>query len=96
MKGRYDPAKREFGEISSLLDSAFYPFATGKKEFSFLAVVDRGGKYALAPMPSVGAAANETLFALSSMIDRIPKKQEKLRKKILHLQQRITAALDIE
>lgn len=96
MKGKYDPAKREFGEINALIDSAFFPIATGKKEFSFIAVVDRGGKYALAPMPSIGAAAKETLFALSSMIDRIPRKQEKLRKKILYLQKRITSALDMD
>ena len=96
MKGKFDPGKREYGEINALLDSAFYPFASGKKEFVFLAVVDRGGKYALAPMPGIGAAAKETLFALSTMIDRIPKKQEKLRKKILFLQQKITTALDMD
>ena len=44
----------------------------------------------------IGAAAKETLFALSTMIDRIPKKQEKLRKKILFLQQKITTALDMD
>ena len=96
IKGKYDPAKREYGEISALLDSAFMPFATGKKEFSFLAVVDRGGRYSVAPIPGLGAAAKETLFSLSSMIDRIPKKQEKLRKKILYLQQRTTSALDMD
>ncbi|MBO8436027.1 MAG: ATP-dependent RNA helicase [Spirochaetes bacterium] len=96
IKGKFDPARREFGEIEALLDCAFMPFATGKKEFSFLAVVDRGGKYSLAPMPSIGASAKETLFSLSSMIDRIPRKQERLRKKILKLQQRITTALDMD
>ena len=96
MKGKFDPAKREYGEINALIDSAFTPFVSGKKEFSFLAVVDRGGRYSLAPMPSIGGAAKETLFALSSMIDRIPRKQEKLRKKILYLQQRITTALDMD
>ena len=96
IKGKFDPSRREFGEIEALLDSAFMPFVTGKKEFSFLAVVDRGGKYSLAPMPSIGGAAKETLFSLSSMIDRIPRKQERLRKKILKLQQIITTALDMD
>ena len=96
IKGKFDPARREYGEINALLDSAFFPMISGKKEFSFLAITDRGGKYSLSPMPSIGAAAKETLFALSSMIDRIPKKQEKLRKKILYLQQRITTALDMD
>ena len=96
MKGKFDPSDRQFGEISALLDSAFVPITSGKKEFSFLAIMDRGGKYSLAPMPSIGSAAKETLFALSSMIDRIPKKQQKLREKILHLQQRITTALDMD
>ena len=59
-------------------------------------IVDRGGKYSAAPMPSIGAAAKETLFSLSSMIDRIPRKQQKLREKILHMQQRITTALDMD
>ena len=96
IKGKFEPARREYGEINALLDSAFIPIVSGKKEFSFLAVTDRGGKYSLSPMPSIGAAAKETLFSLSSMIDRIPKKQEKLRKKILYLQQRITTALDMD
>ena len=96
IKGRFSPDKREFGEISSLLDSVFMPFVAGKKEFAFLAVVDRGGRYSLAPMPSIGSAAKETLFALSSMIDRIPKKQQKLRARILALQNSITKALDMD
>ena len=96
MKGKYNPADRQYGEINALLDSAFFPFVSGKKEFSFLAITDRGGKYSLSPMPSIGAAAKETLFSLSTMLDRIPRKQEKLRKKILYLQQRITSALDMD
>ena len=96
MKGKYNPADRQYGEINALLDSAFFPFVSGKKEFSFLAITDRGGKYSLSPMPSIGSAAKETLFSLSTMLDRIPRKQEKLRKKILYLQQRITAALDMD
>ena len=96
MKGKFNPADRQYGEISALIDSAFFPFVSGKKEFSFLAITDRGGKYSLSPLPSIGAAAKETLFSLSTMLDRIPRKQEKLRKKILYLQQRITAALDMD
>ena len=96
MKGKYSPDDKEFGEISSLIDSAFMPITSGKKCFSFLGITEKGGKFALAPFPSVGSAAKETLFSLSSMLDRIPKKQEKLRKKALTLQQRITAALDMD
>ncbi len=96
IKGKFSPEKKEFGELNALIDSAFMPIVTGKKEFSFLAVIDRGGRYSLAPLSSIGQAANETLFSLSSMIDRIPKKQEKLRKKILTLINRITAALDMD
>ncbi len=96
MKGRFDPAGRQYGEIGALIDSAFQPFVSGKKEFSYLAIVDRGGRYSLSPMPSIGAAAKETLFALSTMIDRIPKKQMKLRERILALQQKITSALDMD
>ena len=47
-------------------------------------------------MTSIGSAAKETLFALSSMIDRIPKKQQKLRARILALQNSITKALDMD
>ena len=96
MKGKYSPDDKEFGEISSLIDSAFMPITSGKKCFSFLGITEKGEKFALAPFPSVGSAAKETLFSLSSMLDRIPKKQEKLRKKALTLQQRITAALDMD
>ena len=96
IKGKFDPGRKQFGEIGALLDSAFMPIAAGKKEFCFIAIVDRGGKYSAAPMPSIGAAAKETLFSLSSMIDRIPRKQQKLREKILHMQQRITTALDMD
>ena len=96
MKGKYSPDDKEFGEISSLIDSAFMPITSGKKCFSFLGITEKGGKFALAPFPSIGSAAKETLFSLSSMLDRIPKKQEKLRKKALTLQQRITAALDMD
>lgn len=96
IKGKFSPEKKEFGELNALVDSAFMPIIAGKKEFSFLAVIDREGKYSLAPMASIGPAARETLFSLASMIDRIPRKQEKLRKKILSLMQKITTALDMD
>ena len=96
IKGKADPSRREFGEISAMLDSLFVPFASNKKEFSFLALCERGGKYALMPMPSIGSAAKETLFSLSSMIDRIPRKQQKLRERILSLMKSIAIALDMD
>lgn len=96
MKGKYSPDAREFGELNALLDSVFMPISSGKKAFSFLGITEKGGKFALAPFPSVGSAAKETLFSLASLLDRVPKKQEKLRKKALELQSRITTALDMD
>lgn len=94
--GKYTVYDKQFSEINSLLDAVFMPISMGKKEFGFLALTEKKGRYSIIPIDSIGGAARETAFALSSLIDSIPKKNAALRRKVLNLLQKIAIALDME
>ena len=68
----------------------------GKKEFGFLALTEKKGRYSIIPIDTIGGAARESAYALSALIDSIPKKNAALRKKAMGILQRITIALDME
>lgn len=94
--GKYTVYEKQFGELNSLLDSIFTPMAMGKKEFGFLALTEKKGRYSIIPIDTIGGAARESAYALSALIDSIPKKNAALRKKAMGILQRITIALDME
>ena len=94
--GRFSVADKQFGEIDALLNTVFRPIVMGKKEFGFIALTERKGRYSVMPVDSIGGAAKETAFALSELIDTLPKHNAPLRRKAMTLLQRIAAALDME
>lgn len=96
-RGAVSIAKKEYRELAHYMDYIFKPFVTGNREFSFLALKDCGGeKYSLLPMPSIGSACKETMFALASIIDGLPKKEQKLRQRAELLLLKIENALDFD
>ena len=94
--GKYSVQDKQFGELDALLNTVFTPIAMGKKEFGFIALTEKKGRYSVMPMDTIGGAARETAYALSELIDTLPKHNASLRKKALSMLQRIAAALDME
>ena len=94
--GKFSVYDKQLSEINALLDTVFTPISMGKKEFGFLALTEKKGRYSIIPIDTIGGAARETAYALSSLIDSIPKKNAALRRKVLNILQKITIALDME
>lgn len=96
-RGAVSLSKKEYRELAHYMDYIFKPFVTGNKEFSYLALKDSGGeRYSLVPMPSIGSACKETIFALSSVVESLPKKEQKLRQRAELLLLKIESALDFD
>ena len=96
VNGKFSVYDKQLSEINTLLDSIFIPISMGKKEFGFLALTEKKGRYSIIPIDSIGGAARESAYALSALIDSLPKKNAALRKKALSILQKIVVALDME
>lgn len=96
-RGSVSIGKKEYRELAHYMDYIFKPFVTGNREFSFLALKESGHeRYSIVPMPSIGSACKETMFALASIINALPKKEQKLRQRAELLLLKIENALDFE
>lgn len=96
IKGKFSTDAKQFGELDSMLNMVLIPFESGKKTFSFLMLHMKKNTYSLIPHPSISYAAKETLYSLSCLIETVPKKQAKLRQKILRLIEAYAKAMDLE
>ena len=96
LKGRFSPEAKQYGELDSMLNMALVPFSSGKKTFSFLMLHMGRNSYSLVPHPSLQYAAKETLYSLSCLIETVPKKQGRLRNRILRMMGAYAKAMDLE
>ncbi len=95
MKGKFTVRDKEFSEIDRMLGSVYTPIEMGKKEYGFIALTENKGRYSLIPIETIGGAARETIYALSSLIDTLPKRNAALRSKVLSMLHRTAEALDM-
>ena len=78
-KGYISIDKNNIADLSIYIDYALKPFVSSSDEFSFLALKENNRRYALVPMPSLDSAIKETMYALTSLVEDLPKKERELR-----------------
>ena len=83
-------------KINKFLRFVMKPVAAKKERFAFLALRMKKDKFFLVPMQSLDNAARDTMYALSAMIEDIPKEDTKLRKQCLSKLASIERALDLD
>lgn len=95
-KGYVSLDKQEYKEIDKYLDYIFKPFISSAEEFSFIALKESNRRYALVPMPSLENAIKESMYALASLVEDLPKQEKALREKAEKMLIKIESAMDLE
>ncbi len=90
-----DPYRKEYEEISIILDFLLSPVSTDRKHFRYLYMKEAKGRYSLQITPSLMGALKESAYSLSSLIECLPKKDRKIRERAMRILKAAEAALDI-